>query len=134
MIALAFHVPNSEEGKEFIRLMRKFKNRKEVKLIRVRGRGKNRKQKMLAKKGFINSYHDIDIAEADYYAVYLITSLNKYSLPEAEKVESFNRGYAQAEAFNKGYDQALLNFGIQPSKTVTTSFLKNKRLFNFEGG
>jgi len=57
-----FSVPNTEEGKEFLRLAGKFLNKNVYKRLRKRGRGKNRPTKT-----FIN---DISVANAEWFAVY----------------------------------------------------------------
>lgn len=122
MTKLAFYVPNNEEGRKFLKLLTKFRNKKEMTKFRVRGRGKNRKKKMLAKKGFINMCHDIDIAEAEWYAVYELT--NEKNL----RFEAWRKG------FSEGFADAKAKLGIPDIKVKPDyrMFLRNKRKFNFE--
>jgi len=73
-----FTVPNNDEGATFIRLLKKFTNKKVLgKTFRIRGRHKNR-TKVMGENGRVMNYcKDINLDIAEYYAIYLNKPLDK---------------------------------------------------------
>lgn len=67
---LVVKVPNNPEGKEFIRLFRKFTKGTKVKTL-CRGRHPERRKVMKEKGMYINSCHDIPCSVAQTIAIYI---------------------------------------------------------------
>lgn len=65
-----FKVPNTEQGREFLKLAKQFINKKDF-ALKKRGRGKNRKEVALKAGYALNHCKDIRIPFAEYFGVYL---------------------------------------------------------------
>ena len=69
-IRSVFAVPNDAEGKEFLRLARKFLRTGDFKL-HVRGRHSKRTEVTKGAGVVMNSHHDIPVSLSEWFAVYL---------------------------------------------------------------
>lgn len=71
MISTVFKVPNTEEGKEWLKQATKFLNKDDFKIVK-RGRNPNRVAVALEKGLRRDSFHqDIPIRHSTYFAVYI---------------------------------------------------------------
>jgi hypothetical protein len=115
----AFNVPATDEGKEFVKLLRKFSNRPDCR-ISVRGRGKRAVNGQSARH--YSSF--IPLCYSEWYAVYIRSAKN-----DRYNSQRFNAEWAKIQAQMKRIAEleAQVN-GNDPTKTNTLQDRNNQQM------